>query len=80
MANPRTTRPLGDRLYARITPDQCEALHEAALHILEHTGARLPLPSAVACCATPERWSATATACASPASWSSGRSSARPAA
>jgi len=47
MANPRTTRPLGDRLYARITPDQCEALHEAALHILEHTGARLPLESAV---------------------------------
>ena len=47
MAESRTTRSLGDRLYARITPDQCEALHEAALHILEHTGARLPLESAV---------------------------------
>jgi trimethylamine--corrinoid protein Co-methyltransferase len=46
MAKPRT-RSLDDRLYARITPAQCESLHEAALHILEHTGARLPLPSAV---------------------------------
>ena len=48
MARPRTTRSLGDRLYARITSEQCEALHEAALHILEHTGVRLPLESAVA--------------------------------
>ena len=45
----KTTRPLGDRLYARVSPAQCEALHEAALRILEQTGARLPLPSAVAC-------------------------------
>jgi hypothetical protein len=49
MTKPKTTRPLGDRLYARISPAQCEALHEAALSILERTGARLPLPSAVAC-------------------------------
>jgi trimethylamine---corrinoid protein Co-methyltransferase len=49
MTKPRTTRPPGDRLYARVSPAQCEALHEAALRILERTGARLPLPSAVAC-------------------------------
>jgi trimethylamine---corrinoid protein Co-methyltransferase len=47
MTNPKTTRSLGDRLYARISPPQCDALHEAALHILEHTGVRLPLESAV---------------------------------
>ena len=79
MANPRTTRPLGDRLYARITLDQCEALHEAALHILEHTGARLPLKSAVACSRDAGALVRTVTACASPAHLSSGRSSALPA-
>ena len=47
MIDPKTTRPLGDRLYARISTAQCDALHEAALHILEHTGVRLPLGSAV---------------------------------
>jgi trimethylamine--corrinoid protein Co-methyltransferase len=47
MAKPQTTRSLGDHLYARISPMQCGALHEAALRILEHTGVRLPLPSAV---------------------------------
>ena len=47
MTDLKTTRALGDRLYARISPAQCEALHEAALLMLERTGARLPLPSAV---------------------------------
>ena len=37
-------RELGGPLYARVTPSQCETLHEAALRILERTGVRLPLP------------------------------------
>jgi len=41
-------RELGGPLYARVTPSQCETLHEAALRILERTGVRLPLPRAVA--------------------------------
>jgi trimethylamine---corrinoid protein Co-methyltransferase len=47
MTRRKASRPFGERLYARISLAQCEALHEAALSILEHTGARLPLPSAI---------------------------------
>lgn len=48
MATPGSgRRALGAAPYARVTPAQCAAIHEAALHILERTGVRLLLPRAV---------------------------------
>ncbi len=40
-------RELGGAPWARVTPAHCEAIHEAALRILERTGVRLLLPRAV---------------------------------
>lgn len=37
----------GARRFARLTPDQCNRLHEASLEILERTGVRLHEPHAV---------------------------------
>jgi trimethylamine--corrinoid protein Co-methyltransferase len=47
VTRPETTRSFGAPLYARISAAQCEAIHAAALSILERTGVRLSLPAAV---------------------------------
>lgn len=48
MLTQQRTRELGGSLYARVDARHCEELHEAALKILERTGARLPHAGAVA--------------------------------
>lgn len=48
MTRSTKSRSLGDTIDVRVTAAHCETLHETALHNLEETGVRLPLPSAAA--------------------------------
>ncbi len=44
---PDLNLPLGQPRFARLTPQQCEQLHQASLAILERTGVRLFEPAAI---------------------------------